>query len=664
MAKKKVEAEVKKPNNSFDADSFQYWKAQIEAAESWRRKFLDKGERIVERYRDDDRMDSTTLRRYNILYANTETMLPVLYASPPSAEVRARDSKVIAHRKAAEVIEEAINYYINDGDLHEAALDAVKDFLLAGLGQIRVCYKPTVGTDEIKMADSMEEVESVLFEEIEFEYVHWKDFIFPECSCPEDLPWIAFRTHVTYEEAEELLGAEKAALLNYTVVKVNGKESKHNEKSAIKKAEIFEIWDKRNREQIFYSDTPHAKLLEINDDPLGLDEFFPTPNPLRSITTSDTMLPVPFFLQYQDQALELDEVNARISALVENMRRRGFYDAAIQELGNLSNMGDNTFWPVENWAEFAAKGGLQGAVSFEDITVYAQVLAILKERSDALLQEIYQIIGISDIMRAQTDPRETLGAQQMKGKYGTIRVSTNQRKVANFLRDVLSIAGEIIVNQFEPETIAIITNRPLKSDIQNGEVKAVGVADLLQSLKAKAPSDVVIDIESDSTIIEDSEQDRAVAAEAIAALTEFSGVAPTLTQSIGLPATGELLIGIIQKFKLGRDIQQQVQDHVAQIIANPPQPQPSEAEITAQAEVQKKQMDTQLAMMELQVNAALKKAEIELKQQGNLLKAADLGVKRDIEQQRVDLDGLDKIIKLQGIQAEAANPKDNAVVGV
>jgi hypothetical protein len=194
-------------------------------------------------------------------------------------------------------------------------------------------------------------------------------------------------------------------------------------------------------------------------------------------------------------------------------------------------------------------------------------------------------------------------------------------------------------------------------------VKEVGVADLLQSLKTKAPSDVVIDIESDSTIIEDSEQDRLVAREAIQSLVEFSGVAPSLTQSIGLEATGELLIGIIQKFKLGRDIQQQVQDHVAKIIANPPQPQPSEAQITAQAEVQKKQMDMQLAMAEMQLKAALSKAEFQLKQQANVLKAAELGVKADLGQQAVDLDGLDKIIKLQSIKAEAANPNDNAVVG-
>lgn len=655
----------KTPENSYNAESFQYWKNQIEGAEKWRSDFIRKGEEIVRRYRDDDDMRMDYSRRYNILYANTETLLPVLYASPPSAEVRARDPKVIAHRKAAEVIEEAIDYYISTGKLHDSALNAVKDFLLSGLGQIRVKYKP-ITTSDSGAEENGEMLERVVFEELLFEYVHWRDFVFPECSSSDQLPWVAFRCYVTYEEAREMFGS-KADILTYEELHVDDKNKNKMASSAVKKAMIYEIWDKTNREQIFYANNAEMKLLEINEDPLELTNFFPVPQALLSITTSDTMLPVPFYTQYKDQALELDEVNARISALVENMKRRGFYDASIQELGNLSSMGDNEFWPVENWQEFSSKGGMQGAVSFEDITVYAQVLAILKERSDALLQEIYQIIGISDIMRAQTDPRETLGAQQMKGKYGTIRISTNQRKVANFLRDILEIAGEIIVNQFEPETIAIITNRSLNTvfeDTPEGRTaKEVGVKDLLESLKNKAPSDVVIDIESDSTIIEDSEQDRLVAAEAISALTEFSAVAPSMTQTIGLPATGELLIGIVSKFKLGRDIQQQVQDHVAQIIANPPQPQPSEAQITAQAEVQKKQMDMQLATMEMQFKAAMSKAEFQLKQQAHTLKAAELGVKANIEQQYIDLEGLDKIIKMQAMKAESANPNDNAVVG-
>jgi hypothetical protein len=657
MAKKKpeVKKDDKKPENSFDHDSFVYWKSQIQAAEKWRREWIEKGESIVRRYRDEDRSDFSYVSRYNILYANTETLLPVLYAAPPRAEVSARDPKVISHRKAGQVVEEAINYYIDTGGLHDAALDATKDFLLAGLGQIRVRYCPVTDYEDVVKDDVTESVESVVFEELKFEYVHWKDFIFPKCSSPDELPWIAFRTFLAYEEAQELLGS-KADLLNYTIVKVDDRYKGGSEKNAIKKAEVFEIWDKRNREQIFYADTPHAALLEINDDPLELVDFFPTPNPLRSITTSNTMLPVPFYSQYKDQANELDEVTSRIGALVENMKRRGFYDGSVKELGNLSNLNDNEFFPITNWQEFSTKGGMQGAIAFEDITVYAQVLTILVERSNALLQEIYQIIGISDIMRAQTDPRETLGAQQMKGKYGTIRVSTNQRKVANFLRDVLAIAGEIIINQFEPETVAIITNRSLETTTEQtpeGVVaKEVGVRDLLYSLQNKAPSDVVIDIESDSTIIEDSEQDRAVAAAAISALTEFSNVAPVLTGVIGYQATGELLTAIIQKFKLGRDIQQQVQDHVANIIANPPEPQPSDAEIIAQSEVQKKQLDVQMAMVEMQFKAAMSKAEFQLKQQVNTLKAAEIGVKANIEQQKIDLEGLDKIIKLQALEAK------------
>ena len=35
-----------------------------------------------------------------------------------------------------------------------------------------------------------------------------------------------------------------------------------------------------------------------------------------------------------------------------------------------------------------------------------------------IIEDIYQIMGLSDIMRGATDPQETLGAQQLKTQYG------------------------------------------------------------------------------------------------------------------------------------------------------------------------------------------------------------------------------------------------------
>lgn len=670
--------------NALDAATYQYWIKQIDTANKHREKYITKGENIINRYRDEDRISDYT-RRYNILYSNTETLLPVVYSNRPKPEVSARDSKVISARKAGEMIETAIEYYLSCDDFNEPARLAVTDFLLAGQGIIRPKYEPVIEEIEevIELIDMNEgddiredngvfyrKTERVAYEEIEFEYVHWKDFIYPECICYDDLPWIAFRSYVTQDEAVELVGKEKAALLNYEPMRTDNGTSEVD----VKKAKIYEIWDEQNKQQLFVAENVGLTPLEINDDPLGLEGFFPVPKPMFSITTSGTLLPVPFYIMYQDQAMELDDVNARICAMIDNMKRRGFYDASIDELTNIQSMDDNTFFPIKNWGDFAGKGGLNGCMQVEDITSYANILVILVQQRQQLLDDIYQIIGISDIRRGQTDPRETLGAQQMKGRYGTIRISTYQRKVAEFMRDLLRITGEIIINQFEPETLAVITNIPLETKVERDDkgmvVKAdVGTRDLLQSLRDKQPSDIVIDIQTDSTITEDTEGEKTQLLEVTSALSEFVGIAEPMAGVIGMDATANLLLAIVQKFKLGRNIQQEVQDHIDETKAaieaakgQPPKPTPEE--IAAQAEIEQSRIKYEFAAQELMVNSKIKMAELGIKQQVNTLKAAELGITQEIKQQEVDLKALDGMMKFEAIKAEAANPEDNAVVGV
>ena len=53
-------------------------------------------------------------------------------------------------------------------------------------------------------------------------------------------------------------------------------------------------------------DAPIVELIDERDDPLGVEGFFPCPKPLYATTTSDTLVPVPDFVLYQDQAMELD----------------------------------------------------------------------------------------------------------------------------------------------------------------------------------------------------------------------------------------------------------------------------------------------------------------------------------------------------------------------
>jgi hypothetical protein len=70
-----------------------------------------------------------------------------------------------------------------------------------------------------------------------------------------------------------------------------------------------------------------------------------------------------------------------------------------------------------------------------------------------VIEDIYQITGMADIMRGSTDPQETLGAQQLKTQYGSSRIRDKQAEIVRIARDLVEISSEIITEKFDPVTI-------------------------------------------------------------------------------------------------------------------------------------------------------------------------------------------------------------------
>lgn len=668
--------------NKYDNSTFEKWSEKINKVEEVREKYIERCEKIIDIYRDNRDGSNASDYKYNILFSNTETILPVVYNDKPKAEVNARDTSIISDRKSAEMIEQTIDYFIRSSDFSEIARLSVLDFLLNGYGVVRPVYKPIIDEveqeidiSEITPEDKVEEREGlyyrkfddVVFEEIDFEYVYWKDFLFADANTWEQVPFIAFKSYLTKEEVIEKFDKKKAEILFYEPVKTNREEgaSDDNEECE-KKALIYEIWDKQNKQQIFFNDNASRTLLEINDDPLKLENFYPIPKPMFSILTSGTCYPIPFFITYQDQARELNEICERINHLIDNMRRRGLYNAEIEELANMTQATDNTFYPVRNWAEFASQGGISGAMQTEDIQSFVNVLMPLVERKNLILEEVYQLVGIADIRRGSTDASETLGAQKLKGKYGTIRISTYQRKVAEYFAGIIKICGEIVINQFDYESIAMITNMPVESEMgEVGEVKRLGVRDLLDDLRRKYPSSVIVDIDSNSTRLDDID-DKAELVELTNALTMLVDRAEIMAGVLGFDTTAKLFSMVVEKFKLGKDIQQEIQDHIneqrqaMEEAKKNPQPQPPTKE---EMEMQKAQMQAQMEMQKAQLQAQIEMAKLQVKQQENLIKAEELQIYSQIEKEKVDIKAIEGVIRMEGLKVEAINPNKNIVAG-
>ena len=674
---------LERASNELDRETLNFWRAQIASAESWSNTWRTRGNNIIDRYRDADRtVDSgnninRNKTRYNILYSNTDTMLPVLYSEIPRPEVRAVNIKDLAARHAAKMLEKVLVYSIESNDFNYMMERVVKDLLLPGLGQCRVKMDTSFSQEKVENEDGeLKEEDRVALQNATSEYVIWDDYIVPETTSWDDRPWEAFRGRMTFDEVVEMWDTERASMLEYTVDDEDGNNKKKNvdnkdTSNAFKKATIYEIWDKEKKEQIFISKGGIiTQPVEINEDPLELPGFFTTPRPLLSVTTNNTILPVPLFILYQDQANELDIITERITSLIDQLRRRGVYDSSTKELNRLAEARDNEFIAVKDMARLQDKGGLAGVFQTEDLSPFANVLLGLYQQRDQILTIIFQIVGISDIQRAVTDPRETASAQRIKARFGTLRISRIQREIQRFIRDMLRLQAEIIINQFTPKVISTITGIPLDSNIDpKGTVIEFGVNDLLEKLRNQEPASVVVDIETDSTIATDELADKESIIKFNTVMTEFASNAPVLQQVIGTDATAEMLLSLVRKFKMGRAVEQAITDQIE--VVKQRQAQEEQKPSPEQLEAQAKQAELQQKAQQDSVENQIKFGQLQLKERELEIKAAELGLKDNIDQQRVDLEGIGKAIELQKatldeekFKVEAANPNVNVVVGV
>lgn len=658
-------------------ETLEFWKGQIDSAKRSLKDFHTTGDKVTELYRDSERQSRGDLEsHYAILYSNTETILPILFSERPNAEVTPQDTKSVPARRASLMMEDFLNYDIKKPETCDSIEAAVKDYLLSGMGSLRVRYKPYFQEREVEVGEvelepmeigesaevETETEEIVAYECIEYDYIYWKDLIFPECRRWQDMPWIGFRGLYTLSQATEDFGSTIANSLEYTYRDSSAPKIQDiKTEDGFGLAEVWEIWYKAERKVIWYSESSSLqKPLLIEEDTLELDEFYPIAKPLLSTTTNETMIPVALYVQYQDLANELNDVSTRIRRIVDNLRRRGVYDASFPTLQQMAEAKDNVFIPLDQFAKLQEKGGLKAVMDTEDTSGQIQVLATLYEQRKQIIQSIYEVMGYADILRGVSDPRETASAQRIKGKFGTLRVSKMQREVQRLIRDSLRIAGQIIANRFEPKTIALVTGVPI-DDVKR----------LQEILQQTEPASVVIDIQTDSTVAADDMADKQDMIEFSEAISAFIAQIPAMYQSLGLTATSELLLTMLSRFKVGRGVEQAVNDRIAELVKqeaeskSQPKP-PTPEEIQQQQQAQLLQLEQQKIVQQGQKNQAeaqLKLMELQLKAQDQEIERAKIGLEDQRKNTELDFKGIELAIKQMATVAETKS-EGNDFVGV
>jgi hypothetical protein len=563
-----------------------YWQREIDQASEFEKDWRDRGIRVVERYRDerDTGVVGPLTHRFNILWANTETLKGALFARMAQPDVRRRfhDGDVAA-REVAIALERALLYGLDVYDSETPIRAALEDYLLPGRGVVWVVYEPIIIKEKTKIEIRGEDVEILEEEEVErlgdqrcrFEYVHWQDYRESPSRRPEDAMWRARRHLFT---REELVGrgfdhAEEVPL-NW----MPEREDISDIDELYNRAEVWEIWDKVKRRRLFVA-TGYKDVLADDDDPYTLENFFPCPTPLIAVRTNNTSIPVPEFTLYQDQADELDRVTTRITFLIEGLKRRGVYDSSIPELAHLANATDNEFVPSDNFSNLAQKGGLAGAFQTEDISGITQVLAGLYNQRNQVLQAIYEITGISDILRGGgTKASESATAQQLKAQYGSMRLRLRQEDISKYIRDLFRIKAELIAENYEPEILERMTGVEITDEM----------VEIMRNDKLRSYQ---IDVETDSTVFADEEQIKRTRIEFanvmggyLVQAIEATQAAPELT-----PIAFQILKFVSGAWKVGRQFEDVIDETEAAVMeklqAAQQQPQVSSEERIAQQRI-------------------------------------------------------------------------------
>ena len=551
---------------------YSHWIKELDAEEKAHKDFRNQAKRTQERYSS----EKDKKAKFNILWSNTRVQHSAVLSSRPKPDVtrRYKDPDQLS-RDIAEVTERALSYSVDVYDFDGNANLCVDDYLLAGLGQIRIRYTPYWGkgeppripvtpelTDEgPKFFYEDEEVnpeidemgqpfvlgeppDIVVYEEVSCETVAWDRFRWQPANMWENVYWCAIEHYLSKEELEDQFGPEKAGQcpLGYSE---NGNKLSDSEQDGKSRAKVYEIFDKRKRKLIFICEGFNQPLGE-EDDPLSLEGFYPFPKPMMTNVLSNKCIPTPDYIHYEEQASELDDITSRIRKLIKEVKWNGMYDGTFKELESLGSADDGTFLPVDSWSErFQGNApALENAIIFRPIDKLIQAISQLYIQREQIKQTIYEITGISDIIRGSTKSDETLGAQQLKQQNASLGLTPKQNEVARFFRDVYRLKAEVIVEQFQEKTLTLMTGIPVTP-----EMMAIMKNDLMRSYK--------IDIETDSTVATDQTEEQRNVIELLGAITTFIQQFVPLAQMGVPPEIGkEMLLFAVRRFKGGDQLEQ------------------------------------------------------------------------------------------------------------
>lgn len=608
------------------------WLDKISESEKAFDAYFRRAENIDKLYADLERQANPTRdREFAMFWANVQVLAPAIYARPPVPVVvpRFKDRKAIP-RLASELLERCALVLFEMEDIDHVMRLIRDDLSVQSRGVCWIRYEVKDGKKRVCI-----------------EHKDRCDFLHEPARNWKEVGWVAGAAYMDENAGVERFGEK----FKDATFKIRKSDKDKGAAPNVAQACVWEIWSKTENKVVWVAEGCEDVLDE--DGPhLQLEGFFPCPRPAYGTTQRRSLIPVPDYVFYKDQLEEINELTARIAALSEAVRVRGFYPAGAGEIGDAidaalkSNDNRQVMVPISGFAAFG-NGSARDTIIWLPIDMIVQTISALVELRRQLIDDVYQITGLSDIMRGSTDANETLGAQKLKSQYGNVRIRDRQAELVRVARDITRIAVEVLAENYSADDLLDMSQMdiPKNADIrrqirqveeqaraqveqatsnpqlmeqarQNPEMarQLIGqlehqtqaqidelnetptVESVMTLLREQRLRPFVLDIETDSTIQPDEDAEKQRRAEFLTAMsTTMTSLSALVTQMSGSAKfAGEVLKFALGPYRAGRELEQSVDDFIDQLGQSQPQQQENPEAIKARAEAERMQVETQI----------------------------------------------------------------------